>query len=64
MNIEIKVDLPDEPWGERHFAIEDPNGIGIDILKYIKSLTKSTAYNNGYDTLFWLVFSIPEVLFN
>lgn len=52
MNIEIKVDLPDEPWGERHFAIEDPNGIGIDILKHIKSLTKSTAYNNGYDTLF------------
>ncbi len=31
---EIKVRLRDEPWGERHFAIEDPNGIGIDIVEY------------------------------
>lgn len=30
----IKVDLRDEPWGDRHFAIEDPNGIGIDIVKF------------------------------
>lgn len=34
--VEIKVDLRDEPWGERHFSIEDPNGIGIDIVKYIE----------------------------
>jgi len=26
----------DEPWGDRHFAIVDPNGIGIDILTYSK----------------------------
>lgn len=32
--VEIKVDIRDEPWGDRHFAIEDPNGIGIDIVKY------------------------------
>jgi len=32
--VEIKVDLRDEPWGDRHFSIEDPNGIGIDIVKY------------------------------
>ena len=32
--VEIKVALRDEPWGDRHFAIEDPNGIGIDIVKY------------------------------
>lgn len=32
--IEIKVELRDEPWGDRHFSIEDPNGIGIDIVKY------------------------------
>ena len=31
---DIKVGLRDEPWGERHFAIEDPNGIGIDLVKY------------------------------
>ncbi|MCE7039570.1 VOC family protein [Dyadobacter sp. CY312] len=32
--IEIKIDLRDEPWGDRHFTISDPNGIGIDIVKY------------------------------
>lgn len=30
----IEVDLRDEPWGDRHFAIVDPNGIGIDIVYY------------------------------
>jgi len=33
-NVKIKVDLRDEPWGDRHFAIEDPNGIAIDIVTY------------------------------
>jgi len=32
--VEIKVELRDEPWGDRHFAIEDPNGVGIDVVKY------------------------------
>ena len=32
--IEIKIDLRNEPWGDRHFAIVDPNEIGIDIVKY------------------------------
>ena len=32
--IEIKIELRDEPWGDRHFAIADPNGVGIDIVKY------------------------------
>lgn len=32
--VEIKIEIRDEPWGDRHFAIEDPNGIGIDIVKY------------------------------
>lgn len=30
----IQIDLRDEPWGDRHFAIQDPNGIGIDMVKY------------------------------
>jgi uncharacterized glyoxalase superfamily protein PhnB len=30
----IKIDIRDEPWGDRHFAIQDPNGIGIEIVKY------------------------------
>jgi catechol 2,3-dioxygenase-like lactoylglutathione lyase family enzyme len=32
--IEIKIELRDEAWGDRHFAIVDPNGVGIDLVKY------------------------------
>ena len=32
--VPIKLEIRNEPWGDRHFAIEDPNGIGIDIVKY------------------------------
>ncbi|MBI3219549.1 MAG: VOC family protein [Bacteroidetes bacterium] len=32
--IPIAIPLRDEPWGDRHFAIVDPNGIGIDIVTY------------------------------
>jgi uncharacterized glyoxalase superfamily protein PhnB len=32
--LEIKIELRDEPWGDRHFTIQDPNGINIDIVKY------------------------------
>ncbi len=32
--VSIKVEIRDEPWGDRHFAIQDPNGIGIDIVTY------------------------------
>lgn len=32
--VEIKVAIRDEPWGDRHFAIQDPNGVGIDIVTY------------------------------
>ncbi|WP_345694255.1 VOC family protein [Fodinibius salicampi] len=31
---DIKIALRDELWGDRHFAIEDPNGVGIDIVEY------------------------------
>lgn len=33
-NVKIEIALRDEPWGDRHFAIKDPNGIGIDLVKY------------------------------
>lgn len=32
--IPIEIELREEPWGDRHFAIVDPNGIGIDIVTY------------------------------
>lgn len=30
----VKIALRDEPWGDRHFAMQDPNGLGIDVVKY------------------------------
>ena len=35
-NVPIEIELRDEVWGDRHFAIVDPNGIGIDIVTYTK----------------------------
>ena len=32
--VDVKIDIRNEEWGDRHFAIQDPNGIGIDIVKY------------------------------
>lgn len=34
--VPIEIELRDEPWGDRHFAILDPNGIGVDIVTYTK----------------------------
>jgi uncharacterized glyoxalase superfamily protein PhnB len=39
LKIPIEVELRDEPWGDRHFAIVDPNGVGIDIVKYTEPST-------------------------
>lgn len=33
-NIVMKIDIRNESWGDRHFAIEDPNGVGIDVVTY------------------------------
>jgi uncharacterized glyoxalase superfamily protein PhnB len=35
--VQMEIEIRDEPWGDRHFAIKDPNGIGIDIVTYTKS---------------------------
>ncbi len=32
--VDISIELRDEPWGDRHFAIKDPNGVAIDIVEY------------------------------
>jgi catechol 2,3-dioxygenase-like lactoylglutathione lyase family enzyme len=34
LGVPIAIALRDEPWGDRHFAIIDPNGVGIDVVKY------------------------------
>lgn len=30
----IEVDIKDEPWGDRHFVLKDPNGIGVDVVQH------------------------------
>lgn len=34
--VQIEIEIRDEPWGDRHFAVKDPNGIGIDLVTYTK----------------------------
>ncbi len=36
-DIPIAVDMRDESWGDRHFAIIDPNGIGIDFVYHTET---------------------------
>ena len=33
MGVPIEVALRNEPWGDRHFVVVDPNGIGVDIVQ-------------------------------
>ena len=34
LNVPIAVELRQEEWGETHFSIADPNGIGIDFVNF------------------------------
>jgi catechol 2,3-dioxygenase-like lactoylglutathione lyase family enzyme len=34
LGVPVAFGLRTEPWGDRHFAIVDPNGIGVDIVTY------------------------------
>ena len=36
MGIPIEVPLRDEPWGDRHFVVVDPNGIGVDVVQRVQ----------------------------
>lgn len=33
LDVPIEVPLRDEPWGDRHFVVLDPNGIGVDVVQ-------------------------------
>ncbi len=33
LGVPLAVDLRDEPWGDRHFAIIDPNGVSVDVVQ-------------------------------
>ncbi len=38
LSIPIVIELRDEPWGDRHFAITDPNGIGVDVVTFTETV--------------------------
>ncbi|CAM2010668.1 VOC family protein [Acanthopleuribacter pedis] len=44
-NVAIEVPLTDEAWGERHFALYDPNGIAINVTQMTQP---SAEYQEGY----------------
>jgi catechol 2,3-dioxygenase-like lactoylglutathione lyase family enzyme len=33
LGVPLETELRDEPWGDRHFVIVDPNGVGIDVVQ-------------------------------
>jgi catechol 2,3-dioxygenase-like lactoylglutathione lyase family enzyme len=35
--IDIALDIRSEEWGDRHFAVIDPNNIGIDFVTHTKT---------------------------
>lgn len=37
LGVPIEVELRDEAWGDRHFAIRAPNGIGVDIVQRLSA---------------------------
>jgi catechol 2,3-dioxygenase-like lactoylglutathione lyase family enzyme len=41
IGIPIEIELREEPWGDYHFAILDPNGIGVDIVTNRSPETKA-----------------------
>ena len=34
LGVPIAIELRDEEWGDRHFAVVDPNGIGVDVVTF------------------------------
>lgn len=34
LGMPMELDLRDEPWGNRHFVVVDPNGIGVDVVQH------------------------------
>ncbi|MCW9014058.1 MAG: VOC family protein [Gammaproteobacteria bacterium] len=45
-SLDIALDLKSEEWGQRHFAIKDPNGIHVDVVQAIEPTEE---YKPGYE---------------
>ena len=46
-SLEIAIDLKSEEWGQRHFAIKDPNGVYVDV---VQATEPTEEYKSGYET--------------
>ena len=44
-SLNIVLELRSEDWGQRHFCIEDPNGVHLDI---VQAIAPTDAYEQGY----------------
>ena len=44
-SLKIVLELRSEDWGQRHFCIEDPNGVYIDI---VQAIAPTEEYERGY----------------
>ena len=43
--LKIVLDLRSEDWGQKHFSVEDPNGIYLDVVQAIEPTEE---YQSGY----------------
>ena len=44
--LDIAIDLKSEEWGQRHFAIKDPNGVYVDV---VQATEPTEEYKSGYE---------------
>lgn len=44
-NLKIVLDLRSEDWGQRHFSVQDPNGVYLDV---VQAIAPTEAYQEGY----------------
>lgn len=42
----VVLELKSEEWGQRHFVLEDPNGVHVDVLQETEP---SSEYQDGYE---------------
>lgn len=45
-SLNIILEIRSEEWGQRHFSLQDPNGVYIDIVQAIEP---SEEYKQGYE---------------
>jgi len=45
-SLDIALDLKLEDWGQRHFALKDPNGVYVDV---VQATEPTEEYKSGYE---------------